>query len=797
MRFAHLESSDLTDAGKLRRNNEDAALCLKAHGVYCVADGMGGAADGEVASRAVIDAYEEGFSGRHSEGQLDFEGIKRLVREAAVNANDWIRDQAENRGAAGMGSTLVVMAFDPASPARGMVAHAGDSRAYRLRGDTLMRLTKDHSLLSEAGIEDRESLGPMFRSMVTRAIGIRADLDLEETQVDVMENDLFLLCSDGLTTMIPDEELGRILRQNRGLAVDAICRLLVDESNRRGGEDNITVIIIRVGKYVEATELPPADLVAPAAAEPGSSPVTGEDRPAEAPAEIEQPVEDAVRMEEQAVPPPQEEPPQAEEALPPVEPAQPEPAEQPEAWEDIEASEPAAEESVPPVFAEDQGMDMSDEEGRAEERDTTPPSDSAEGFAPAAGAHVPTSDIEGVTPKSLLVDRTTEGDNVPPRESGRSAEPAMASRAPQPAGRNSSSSLWIAVSVFGVGVVAIVWLLVGRPATEPAKVAAGKVKTNTMVRPKQAEPVQVAPTRPVMPVQPSKLSDNDVKSVRTALPRRIDGTLETGEWGAMSAYVDKWSQSIPELLAQSGKGPLYSSWFALWKKMRDGDVDAVAVHRQYRDEVAGLCRKAGFDLPPEEPDTIVPAPPELRADTGCRLMYKLQKHLTDNVRAIVKRCGNEVEALGPEPAQSLAALQSFTGDGDDATLAETVARAGRIASDVNKLDKWLNACGESQITLTSIKMVPAVIAPRMIQAEGEQRAVLGRRLEMIPGRVKAMRGNSGADLAPVVERIEKLYEKVLGGKPASDAAVWQEPGNCSTLRDLLDEIRIAAKLAGL
>ncbi|MEI6808619.1 MAG: protein phosphatase 2C domain-containing protein [bacterium] len=766
MRFAYLDSSELTDTGKLRRNNEDAALRLKERGVFCVADGMGGAADGEVASRAVIDAYEEAFSGRHSDGEPDFERTKLLIREAAVNANDWIRDQAENRGAAGMGSTLVVMAFDSIESGRGIVMHAGDSRAYRLRGDTLTRLTRDHSLLSEAGIEDRESLGPMFRSMVTRAVGIRADVDLEETHVDVVENDLFLLCSDGLTTMVSDDELGRLLRENRSLDADGICRLLVNESNRRGGEDNITVLLVRVNKISEAAEHAVPEIVAPsvsAAPEAGDTPSDGEHFETVTPETADLSGGESFPGEED----------EFDEVISPEEEIQPVEQEMPHhiSWSDQEAELP-------------------DAEIRQVERDTTPPSDNGEGLTDSLQQHEPTSDLECVTPVSLPSGKTTEREAVQHH-----AGSPRQSHAVRPAPEPSARGLWIAASIFGLGVVIVVWLLVVRPVPEQLMTDSRATKTSTVAGTIPAEAIPAAPAASLTSGT-AKLSDDDIANVRTALPKRLDAAMITGEWGSMSAYASKWSQSVPGLLEQSGKGPTYASWVNLWKKIHDGDIDATTACAQYRDEVTSLCRKSGFDLPPEEPGVTMTAQADLRADAACRLLYKLQKRLTDNVRNVVRNCEAAAEALGPVPPQTLAAMQSFTGEGDSSTLTTSIARAGRIANDADRLGKWLNACGDSHITLPSIKMVPSTVIPRLLQAEREQREILNRQFVMIPLRSKAHRLNAGSELISALDRIDKLYERAMSGKRASDAAAWHDTASRNVLRDLLDEIRIAMKIAG-
>ncbi|MEI6219220.1 MAG: protein phosphatase 2C domain-containing protein, partial [bacterium] len=537
MRFSHLVSADLTDTGRVRTNNEDAAVRLPESGLFCVADGMGGAAEGELASRTIIDALEEAFSGRHSDGEPDFERTKELIREAALNANAWIHEHAEDQGSGGMGSTVVMLAFDPDDPRRATVMHAGDSRAYRLRGDTLTRLMKDHSLVSEAGLDDRASLGPMFSSMVTRAVGIRTAFELEEAAADVLANDLFLLCSDGLTTMVPDADLLRCLCENRERDAAEICRMLVDESNQRGGEDNITVVIIKVGFLPEP---------------------------------------DALNAVAHKV-----------DAVVEVQPADEEPQ--------VEAPE---------------------ELGGLEERNTTPFSDSSE--EPDAGRNdrsVSTDDLECETPAAVKIEKTTEPIVLP------RAKPERTIPAPPPVREPSASLLWLGAAAFGLLVVVVVWLLIVPSGTRRKQPPAVKVigPPGLMEARKPSSDKSIAPGTAV------RLSDSDISNVRATLPARMDGTLLTGEWGAMSGYVSKWTPAIPDLLASSDRGALYASWTGLWKQMRDGKVDAMVVCRQYREEVTALCRKAGFTLPAVEAEPPATGSAEFRADAACRIMYGLQK----------------------------------------------------------------------------------------------------------------------------------------------------------------------------
>ena len=234
----------LSDVGHCRETNEDNYFFDIALGAYTVADGMGGHAAGEVASRLAVEALEETFRGNGGLGE-SVRGASERLQAAVTEANRRICDSivahAEQRG---MGTTVVMLLVvgDHA-----VVGHVGDSRAYRLRGDRLERLTNDHSWVSEqvkAGLltDDDAQRHPM-RNIVTRALGSRVEVSAEVAEMEVLAGDVFLLCSDGLNAMLSDDEIRQNLADHRE-DPEAACRALVEAANARGGEDNTTVIVL-------------------------------------------------------------------------------------------------------------------------------------------------------------------------------------------------------------------------------------------------------------------------------------------------------------------------------------------------------------------------------------------------------------------------------------------------------------------------------------------------------------------------------------------------------------------------
>jgi len=230
------ETTCKTDTGRQRRDNEDSAFARAP--VFVVADGMGGAQAGEVASRLAIEAFEQGLP----DGGSPEERLANRVREA--NQQIYERSRAD-RGRAGMGTTLTAAYVDDAHVA---IAHVGDSRAYLFRDGTLQRLTQDHSLVDElvrrGKLTEEQAAEHPQRSIITRALGPEPDVEVDTWTYPARPGDVILLCSDGLTSMISEERVRDVLGAHDNL--DAAADGLIHEANEAGGRDNITVVLFRL-----------------------------------------------------------------------------------------------------------------------------------------------------------------------------------------------------------------------------------------------------------------------------------------------------------------------------------------------------------------------------------------------------------------------------------------------------------------------------------------------------------------------------------------------------------------------
>ena len=242
-----IEFFSVTDTGRARRNNEDAVALDEAGGIAVLADGMGGYNAGEIASGMASARVKEPLGQRLrglGAAPADAE-IRLALLDAVENANREVFAAATAHAEyAGMGTTLIVALFHGD---RLWLGHIGDSRAYRLRGGRLEQITRDHSLLQEqidAGLITAEQAAySMHKNLVTRAVGVDEVVDLEIHDHPVEPGDLLLMCSDGLSDMLTDDQIAQLLRANDSLP--AAGAVLVQAANGAGGRDNISVILAR------------------------------------------------------------------------------------------------------------------------------------------------------------------------------------------------------------------------------------------------------------------------------------------------------------------------------------------------------------------------------------------------------------------------------------------------------------------------------------------------------------------------------------------------------------------------
>lgn len=277
---ASILSFGLSDTGKRRQNNEDSILIDEETGLFVLSDGMGGHQGGEIASSIAVETLSEVFRNQGlgdefpEEAKESLDGLEetaRLIKGGIIEANEKIVNRAvDDADLSGMGATVDTLV---AKDGLVIIGHVGDSRVFRLRLGSIDQLTRDHSVLND--LIDSHALSPdearenPYHKRVTNALGYLRDNRVDMFEEQLMPRDIYLLCSDGLTDVVDDEEIANILTEY-GSEPEKCCRRLVDEANERGGPDNVSVIVIFIdGKAPTADET--MDIKAAMAAEAGET----------------------------------------------------------------------------------------------------------------------------------------------------------------------------------------------------------------------------------------------------------------------------------------------------------------------------------------------------------------------------------------------------------------------------------------------------------------------------------------------------------------------------------------------
>lgn len=257
MRY-NIAAVGLSDIGKVRQNNEDVWAEIPSLQFYVLADGMGGHQAGEVAAREAVDCLCALITDLHENtpGQVSLQELRRNISWIIEEVNAVVYQKGRsNQSLRGMGTTLCCMHFHK----DGMVyAHVGDSRIYRLRNKKMIQLTKDHSLLRQlidAGqVSEKRAPDFAYKNIITKAIGTEASVDPSVHSTQVEENDIYMMCSDGLSDLLSTKDIERVFNETTSITLAA--KKLVDKANEIGGHDNITLVIAKIELIHEDSNLP-------------------------------------------------------------------------------------------------------------------------------------------------------------------------------------------------------------------------------------------------------------------------------------------------------------------------------------------------------------------------------------------------------------------------------------------------------------------------------------------------------------------------------------------------------------
>jgi protein phosphatase len=237
----------MSDVGRVRLNNEDVWMGMTEPFFYVLADGMGGHLAGEVAAREAVQGLCAVVAELWQEGEREsFHDMRKVIRHAIEKVNRRVyRKSRTDPSLKGMGTTLCCIYFHP----KGVIyAHVGDSRIYRLRGRRFEQLTKDHSLCRElvdqGQLTEKQAPDFIYKNIITKAIGTEPTVEPSVHLSDVLDNDLYLMCSDGLSDLLSTKEMFSIINQK--MSIQETVKEFVATANARGGHDNITVVIMQV-----------------------------------------------------------------------------------------------------------------------------------------------------------------------------------------------------------------------------------------------------------------------------------------------------------------------------------------------------------------------------------------------------------------------------------------------------------------------------------------------------------------------------------------------------------------------
>ena len=245
-KFNYIESVAFSDTGLVRTNNEDSFDCLAGDGCFFVSDGMGGGDSGEIASQFVTESITDSVSNSKN----DSPGSRKYaVQQAIHRANNQIQHYSQSHGFHQMGATIVLLLFDSWEPGQALICHVGDSRVYRMRKNKLEQLTTDHTIGAELAERTSQKNFSSHQNnavshILTRAVGTSANVIPEWQNVEVFPEDIFLICSDGVSTMLADDQISAIINSSSQLT--EICSNLSEAIRRAGANDNYTFILCRI-----------------------------------------------------------------------------------------------------------------------------------------------------------------------------------------------------------------------------------------------------------------------------------------------------------------------------------------------------------------------------------------------------------------------------------------------------------------------------------------------------------------------------------------------------------------------
>jgi len=703
--FAYLSCEATSHIGHQRSTNEDTVLALPDYGVFCVADGMGGAACGDLASRWTSDAVREMVLNNPEPGTPR----TARLRETLNVASRRIKVMADERDCAGCGTTAVVLDFDEDHARWASILHAGDSRAYRVRHGTLECLTVDHSIAAAQGIDNRADMPPAFRHAVTRAIGVRETIELEETPVEVEPDDVYLLCSDGLTNLVADRKLELILASARTDPLDLLAQQLVDAALDAGGDDNISVILIRV-----APELPLSD----ALLEQGDLFDFSETSPYPDLPETAF-VADLAESDEEA------------------------PSEQADTADDTADDTPEMTASDSTAMAEQVARNGLLAAAKTDTENMSLPQEAPESQEPAA--QEPERPEPMTRAASPVPDAAARPSPLP--ESPAETEPPVDAPLEPPAATTPRSKRGPMAVVSAIIILVVILVATNNRRTDDANdvhVTPDAPYAPTRALHGEGVPVAEEPS----PGETPALAVTTEQVAR--LQVEISKAADTALWGPVSRLIDEAEVPVESLREQVPNFNAAYLWVLAWRKARDDVDDAQAELERFAALTAPVMQTMAAPAPP--PIRLSDLEDSLRADAYTVALLTEREARMKATSDYVRRIAGQLAVLGHRPGESLQRLAAAAG-----RPAPSASLAG-IQAGLRQLSEWLAGKREEAVPRLGIMRGPVQQVPKLeIQREAFW--------ETVGSLLRILATDSSA-----AEALLKSYETALdNGKPWPEA----------------------------
>ena len=818
MGLSHLTSAGITDTGAKRKNNEDSIVLLPEYGVYCVADGMGGAQGGEVASDAVVTQLADSFHALKSPTALSsVTGRGRLVVKSLNRASQWIKQRSDKMGLSGSGSTAVVMAFDERNPAKAMVLHAGDSRAYRLRNQQIEQISQDHTVAAAAGVTDDSELPPMFRGVVTRAVGVKAKVEVEKTLVDVLPGDIYLLASDGLDKMVTDERIRQLTYAKPTSELQEIAQTLIDEANSNGGVDNVSVVLVVVGvqgedadpalaRYSKADEDAEAAIIGTMEATLPDADATPTPTNSDEGGALADYTPDSDTLEGAT--------PSRDSAAPTGERIGGPPRGRGSWWQRILGWPMAAKVGVPVALVvlgllANRGDNEAEPDAMLEYEISPNGANQGAGAETAKESEHEAGDrilamlnngqteegelkLDAATQRERMIEEKVKAEKIAQQEVNRARLAKAKAEKERLAAEKAKAEQVVAEKAEAERMAAAKAEEEQRLAeqVEQEKLAKAKAEEERLAA-ENAKAEQVAAEKAEAERMAASKAEQTSKILQEpeGFSAKLDDVMQSGGWGDFADKVAVWEQTSPNLVERSGRQATFTGWVEAWKEARKTASILPQQSQEWMEAVYTMAGRTGIGAPPSV-DVSWEGDGASLASTYCAEQYRLQTWFIGSMREFLDAHQAQAAALGDEPEDTLLNLWNFAGLSNKDAVMKLTGDAKQSCSDLQPLQDWVARWGGQPMLVTDLNDVPVESMETIAKSADTVWKEIYGMVEFIAPQVSVWRNWEDERIAPYLDEIAELQQDVILGKRRfpDDFSAWRLSEDHVALEELLMKI---------